>query len=48
MGRDAEHWLGARGLPARLVAPDGAVVVLGGWPADAPPEHCAPGGGPGA
>jgi len=35
LGRDAEAWLAARGFPARLVAPDGSVVVSGGWPADA-------------
>jgi len=31
-GRDAEAWLAATGLPARLVAHDGAVRLLGGWP----------------
>jgi thiamine biosynthesis lipoprotein ApbE len=36
LGRDAETWLAARGLPARLVAPDGRVVVSGGWPDDEP------------
>ena len=34
LGDGAGRWLAARGLPARLVAPDGSVVVLGGWPAD--------------
>ena len=32
-GRDAEAWLAATGLPSRLVARDGAVRLLGGWPA---------------
>jgi thiamine biosynthesis lipoprotein len=31
-GRDAEAWLAQAGLPARLVAHDGAVRLLGGWP----------------
>ena len=31
-GRDAEAWLAGTGLPARLVAHDGAVRLLGGWP----------------
>ena len=31
-GRDAEAWLAGTGLPSRLVAHDGAVRVLGGWP----------------
>jgi thiamine biosynthesis lipoprotein len=34
LGAEAPQWLEARGLPARLVADDGSVVVLGGWPAD--------------
>jgi thiamine biosynthesis lipoprotein len=38
LGRGAERALAARGFPARLVAVDGSVVVLGGWPPDAPPE----------
>jgi len=33
-GHQAEGWLAAAGLPARLVASDGAVRYLGGWPAD--------------
>ncbi|MGD9531891.1 MAG: FAD:protein FMN transferase, partial [Pseudonocardia sp.] len=33
-GADAPEWLAAVGLPARLVSADGAVVTLGGWPAD--------------
>jgi thiamine biosynthesis lipoprotein len=28
----APAWLGDRGLPARLVARDGRVVNVGGWP----------------
>ena len=31
-GADAEDWLGCTALPARLVAHDGAVRHLGGWP----------------
>jgi thiamine biosynthesis lipoprotein len=34
LGGAARHFLEARGLPARLVAPDGSVVALGGWPVD--------------
>ena len=32
LGAGAPRWLESRGLPARLVAPEGAVVVVGGWP----------------
>lgn len=32
LGAAAPAWLADRGLPARLVAQDGAVTVLGGWP----------------
>jgi len=32
-GRDAEAWLASTGLPARLTSHDGAVRLLGGWPA---------------
>jgi thiamine biosynthesis lipoprotein len=32
LGSQARGWLEARGLPARLVAVDGSVEVLGGWP----------------
>ena len=35
LGAGAIAWLEAAGLPARLVARDGAVVRLGGWPASA-------------
>jgi thiamine biosynthesis lipoprotein len=35
MGERAPQWLHDRGLPAKLVAPDGAVTRVGGWPADA-------------
>lgn len=33
LGPSAPEWLTARGLAARLVAPDGAVTTVGGWPA---------------
>jgi len=33
VGRDAEAWLGERRLPARLIAADGTVRRLAGWPA---------------
>ena len=33
LGASAPRWLAARGLPARLVAHDGTVVRVGGWPA---------------
>ena len=32
LGRAAPEWLAQAGLPARLVAQDGTVVRLGGWP----------------
>jgi len=32
LGHAAPGWLAAAGLPARLVAQDGSVVRLGGWP----------------
>ncbi|HZZ48320.1 MAG TPA: FAD:protein FMN transferase [Pseudonocardia sp.] len=32
LGQDAPAWLAARGLPARLVAPDGSVVFTPSWP----------------
>jgi thiamine biosynthesis lipoprotein len=38
LGGTAPAWLAARGLPARLVAVDGSVIVVGGWPADAERE----------
>ncbi len=31
-GHDAEAWLAGTGLPSRLVAHDGTVRLLGGWP----------------
>ena len=34
IGAAAPAWLEARQLPARLVAPDGSVVYVGGWPAE--------------
>jgi thiamine biosynthesis lipoprotein ApbE len=45
-GTRAPRWLQELGLPARLVAHDGAVVRVGGWPAEGPPQRrppaCAP------
>lgn len=38
LGADATAVLAEAGLPARLVAADGSVRVLGGWPADRVPE----------
>jgi thiamine biosynthesis lipoprotein len=35
LGDDAVAWLRERGLTARLVAADGGVVHVGGWPAEA-------------
>lgn len=35
LGESAPGWLRRRGLPARLVANDGAIVTVAGWPADA-------------
>jgi FAD:protein FMN transferase len=35
MGARAPQWLSARGLPARLIAPDGAVTRVCSWPAEA-------------
>jgi thiamine biosynthesis lipoprotein len=32
-GERAANWLKRLGLPARLVAQDGAVVTVAGWPA---------------
>jgi len=34
MGQRGPRWLAEQGLPARLVAPDGAVTEVGGWPAE--------------
>ena len=33
LGEEAPRWLAARGIAARLVARDGSVVRVGGWPA---------------
>jgi thiamine biosynthesis lipoprotein len=33
-GASAPSWLGELALPARLVAEDGRVVTVGGWPAE--------------
>jgi thiamine biosynthesis lipoprotein len=55
-GEQAPGWLTAQGLPARLVAHDGSVRLLGGWPATegglvtvpaAPRMPAAPSGRPG-
>lgn len=51
-GDQAPAWLAAQGLPARLVARDGGVRLVGGWPAAnggllAPPETCRMPAGPG-
>ena len=32
LGREAPSWLGAQGLPARLVRADGTIVRVRGWP----------------
>ena len=37
LGSAAAAWLVARGLPARLVAQDGRVERVGGWPHEPPP-----------
>jgi thiamine biosynthesis lipoprotein len=37
-GARAVPWLGELGLPARLVADDGRVVTIGGWPSDEPAQ----------
>jgi len=37
LGRRAPGWLTGLGLPARLVADDGAVTTVGGWPAEVTP-----------
>ncbi|MFE7856887.1 FAD:protein FMN transferase [Streptomyces sp. NPDC057403] len=42
-GHAAADWLRGTGLPARLVAADGQVLRLGGWPPD---EFDSPDGGP--
>ena len=43
-GKQAQQWLAAAGLPARLVAHDGGVRCLGGWPAgDGGPVPIPPG-----
>jgi thiamine biosynthesis lipoprotein len=33
LGESGLHWLAARSLPARLVANDGTLIRVGGWPA---------------
>ena len=52
MGDQARAWLAAQGVPARLVARDGSVRLVGGWPAIdegvlEPPEMCRMPAGPG-
>jgi FAD:protein FMN transferase len=37
----APAWLASLGMPARLVAHDGGVVIVGGWPAEAEQERAA-------
>lgn len=41
-GHDASRWLAAAGLPARLVAHDGRVVRVAGWPAPGDGDGCRP------
>ncbi len=40
LGDEAPTWLERRRLPARLVASDGTVVTLGGWPDDSEAIAC--------
>ncbi|HEY3701402.1 MAG TPA: hypothetical protein VGL32_04015, partial [Acidimicrobiales bacterium] len=40
-GANAVPWLGELGLPARLVAQDGRVVTVGGWP-EVPAREAGP------
>jgi thiamine biosynthesis lipoprotein len=50
MGSAAPAWLAAMGLPARLVALDGSVTRLGGWPDPGPGDRASgdpASGGPG-
>ncbi|MBV8257083.1 MAG: FAD:protein FMN transferase [Actinobacteria bacterium] len=42
LGDGAVSWLEARGLHARLVRPDGAVVTTGGWPRSHAEQRQAP------
>jgi len=42
VGAAAPSWLEDCGLPARLVADDGAIVHIGGWPADTEELACSP------
>jgi thiamine biosynthesis lipoprotein len=44
-GADAPAWLEALRLPARLVAEDGAIIRVGGWPEPAT-GYAAAGGAP--
>jgi len=45
LGDAAPAWLEARALPARLVALDGAVVTVAGWPDDPRTDDGVPGAG---
>lgn len=40
-GRAGKSWLGAQGLPARLVDRSGVVHLLGGWPSDSATEEAS-------
>jgi thiamine biosynthesis lipoprotein len=44
LGASAPAWLAERGLPARLVAPDGQFVRVAGWPNDQGGDSGDPGG----
>ena len=37
LGPDAPNWLHQHGVDARLVAADGHIQTVGGWPAEAAP-----------
>ncbi|HEY2636380.1 MAG TPA: hypothetical protein VGI54_03245, partial [Solirubrobacteraceae bacterium] len=41
LGDAAPAWLAGRSLPARLVAADGAVTVVAGWPEDGAAQAAA-------
>jgi thiamine biosynthesis lipoprotein len=41
LGEGAVRWLDGTGLPARLIATDGRIHVLGGWPAPSPTRATA-------
>jgi thiamine biosynthesis lipoprotein len=48
LGDAAPAWLTARAMPARLVASDGSVTTVGGWPSDAALRAAAVGRADGA